>query len=70
MEMGRNWYGFHCGIATYTGWVRLYMGYSGSIDQGGSLYTSKDYLHWGTISGVVHLLDRVFAWGTQEDSVG
>jgi hypothetical protein len=69
MEMVRDWYGFHRGIATHTGSLRFYLGYSGLIDQGGSLYTSEDYLHWGMISGVVHLLDCVFAWGTQEDSV-
>jgi hypothetical protein len=21
MEMGRNWYGFHCGVATHTRWL-------------------------------------------------
>jgi hypothetical protein len=45
------------------------MGRSGPIDQVGPLYTAKDYLYRGTISGVIHLSDCVFAWGTQEDIV-
>jgi hypothetical protein len=42
------------------------MACSGSIDQGGPLYTGKDYLHRGTISGVIHLSDCVFAWSTKK----
>jgi hypothetical protein len=49
---------------TYPRWLRFYMGYSGSTDQGGSLYTGKDYIYTCTIGRVVHLLNCVFAWGT------
>jgi hypothetical protein len=45
------------------------MGHSGSFDQSSSLHTGEDYLHKGTISRVIYLLNCVLAWGTQEDSV-
>jgi hypothetical protein len=57
-------YGFHCGVATNTRWLRFYMGHSGPTDQGGSLYTGKDYIYRCTIGRVVHLANCVLAWGT------
>jgi hypothetical protein len=64
MEMGRNWYGFHCGIVMYTGWLWFNMCHSGLIDQGSSLPSGEDYLHRSTIGRAVYLQDCVFAWGT------
>jgi hypothetical protein len=54
----------HCGIATDTRWVRLYMGYSGSFNQGGTFHSGKDDLHRGMIGRIVHLPNCVLAWGT------
>ena len=42
MEMGRDQHGLHSQIAQDTEWMRLNMGYSRSIDEGGTLYPSKD----------------------------
>ena len=69
MEMGRDWYGFHYGIASYKGWLRFDMGHCGSIDQGSSLHSSEDYLHRSMTGRTIHIQDCVFAWGAQEDCV-
>jgi hypothetical protein len=62
--MGRNRYGFHCGVTMYLRWLRFYMGYSGPTDQGGSLYTSEDHIYRSTVGRVVHLMNCVLARGT------
>jgi hypothetical protein len=44
VEVGGDHYGLHCWIASYLERVQLYMGSSGSVDEGCPLHSSEHYL--------------------------
>jgi hypothetical protein len=62
VEVGRDRYGFHCGLPrTQLGYDSIF-GNCGSTDQSSSFYTYKDDLHQTITGRIVYVKDSLFTW--------
>jgi hypothetical protein len=69
MEMGGNQNRLHSQITQYPSWIRLDLGYSGSVNKNCSFHSSQDNLLGSQAHRIVYVLNSMPTWGTEKDCV-
>jgi hypothetical protein len=69
MEKGGNRNGLHSLITPYPSWIRLDLGYSGSVKKSCSFHSSQDNLLGSQARIIVYVSNSMPTWGTEKDCV-